>query len=729
MPLDPRFITTSDLSPYLVDKDTGYPLANGTIEFWKDNARSVPKTVYELTGSPPNYTYTALPNPVTLSSVGTIEDSLGNNVALYYFPYASMADGADIELYYVVVKNEAGEIQFTREAWPNLTPESSPVDEQNNVIINQLSNPQFVDVLFEPNSTLSISFTGSSTTTVSIAPDWDLVIAHTGSGSVTVTRTAVAGSSQYPTNPPYTMTFVGNANVSSLKLRQRLTHNPNIWSPASGGSNGYIGANIVLEANSSVIMYYAPSSGAQQQILSETNGTGTPFEYSTVTQLSAASNPNTADTGYVDIIIQLPATGTTTLTSVQVVGLETEDTGIRFNQAPVNRQEDQLFHHYNPLLQAKTQDSYLVGWDFPVNPAQLLGSTVSAFATGADTSNYVWDQTICFQTADSGVSFSRPNNQSLRITAGSATQFALIQYLDFTLARQILNGRNSVNLSATTSKLAGIGGTISLWYTKDASLPNMGANTSLVSALDSNGFPTAGNGTWVQVPRSNLGNAAFHVEHSLTENFNDYGFSGWDLAGAADASLATFFAIVVGFEALATSDTVDVNSISLVPGDIPCQPNRKSANETLMLCERFYTKSYESSTLPGTVSSVGVKACMQTSTTTTPGGDVIGLPGTFEVVFRTPLRTASYNVTLYSDASGDAGKLSFHGYYNGTSKGPVEATLASSWAQVGKSTKSVGYYGVGASLLSNTVGSATTWYPMQTWITFHYVCDARLGIV
>lgn len=81
--LNSQYITAIDLNQYFVNKITGQPLAGGIISFYEDSSRTTPKAVYELTGSPPNYTYTALPNSLTLSSVGTIVDSTGNQVALY----------------------------------------------------------------------------------------------------------------------------------------------------------------------------------------------------------------------------------------------------------------------------------------------------------------------------------------------------------------------------------------------------------------------------------------------------------------------------------------------------------------------------------------------------------------------------------------------------------------------------------------------------------------------
>lgn len=116
MALDPQYIVPINLEEYFVNHDTGEPLANGTIEFWTDDDRTTPKDVFELTGAPPNYTYDALPNPLNLSAVGTPVDNSGNPVAIYYYPYDAFGN---IELYYIVVKDSDGIIQFTREAWPN----------------------------------------------------------------------------------------------------------------------------------------------------------------------------------------------------------------------------------------------------------------------------------------------------------------------------------------------------------------------------------------------------------------------------------------------------------------------------------------------------------------------------------------------------------------------------------------------------------------------------------
>ena len=731
MSLDPAYVTSVDLSPYLADKDTGAPLAGGVIQFWQDDARSVPKSVYELTGSPPNYTYAALPNPVVLSATGTIEDANGNSCALYYYPYD--AEG-NIQLYYVVVLNSLGVIQFTREAWPNVTDESSPITSQNNTIVNLLSNPQFADVLFNPAIPLVIPFSSmtEATMTVAIAPDWNLNISYLGSGNVTVQRTTVAGSADAVTNPPYLLSITPGSSITMLTLSQRLYNNAGIWSPQPGGPGGYVAATIALGNNTTAQIYYVPSHGTKQPILMSTNMSGAlAVSYGTAL-LTPSNNPDTGDTGYIDISIYLSTTNVSQLTSVQIVALDNNDTNIAFQQTPVNRQRDQLFHYYDPLLQAKPISSYLIGWDFPYNPAQFLGTSVPAQALGTNTSYYAWDQTIIFQTATSGVTISQSANGAFTATCNAAaTQIALIQYLDQATARDLLAGRLSVNMNGTSSSVAGISGKITLWYTTGATLPDMNANQSLVQALDATGKPTsfhfAGGQGWTEVTRSGLGDAVFTLS-TTSENSQ---FSGWEdlLTGS---TTATFFAIVVGTVQLTNTapDTLNFLSISLVPGDIATQPAPKTPDQVLRECERFYEQSYSSGTTAGSITDLNALLRVQGAYKSAPSGGSNFLYvyiDVFDIEFKEEKRSTTPLVSLYSTTTGAVDNLRFQGFYN-TLLGYDVDIADTVWTVTGLGDKRVSYIPNNAVLMWNANISPTA-AGLASWVKFHYVCDCRLGIV
>jgi hypothetical protein len=599
MALDPRYITAIDLSPYLVDKDSGAPLANGVVSFWQDAARTVPKLVYELSGAPPNYTYTALPNPIILSNTGTFQDAAGNNIAVYYFPYDSQLPDANVQLYYITVTNSMGTEQFTREAWPNIVTNESQTLTQAD-ISNALTNPQFATVLFNPSNSLTITTTGSGTLSTTIAPGWILNLTTLGIGSVTVTRNSIAGSTAYPYNPPYTLTVAPGANITALTLSQRLYHNPSIWSPQPGGTNGYIASSILLAPLSSAIMQYAPSTGAVQELLNANNTLGVYQEFTNTIQLTSASNTDNADVGYVDIIVSLPIGATTTFSNVQIVGLETNEPNVVYDQTPVNRQIDYMFHYYNPLLQYKPTSSYLIGWDFPFNPYQFLGPAVPVAAIGANKSSYVWDQTILFQSVNSGIGVSRTSSGAISLTAAAAGQMALIQYLPQETARKILNDYMAVNIAAMANSTP-ITATVSLWYTTDANLPSVvGSNNSIVATLDANGKPATFNGNWFEVPRSNLGNAQFTIGTSTTTNFNNYPFTGWNMNGIAECNTATYFAIVVGTGTVPNGNSVSFDSISLCDGQIPTRPASMSPDLVLRQCQRYYSMSFDQTAIPAT---------------------------------------------------------------------------------------------------------------------------------
>jgi hypothetical protein len=143
MALDSRYVIASDLLSAFFDKDTGEPLSDGVIKFYKDQARTEPKDVFQLSGAPPNYTYTNLGNEITLSATGLMQnDDTGQIIILLYFPYEGTPDDSDgtLELYYVTCENEDEEEQWTREGWPYVTVETT--QEQN--FVNFAPNGQFL---------------------------------------------------------------------------------------------------------------------------------------------------------------------------------------------------------------------------------------------------------------------------------------------------------------------------------------------------------------------------------------------------------------------------------------------------------------------------------------------------------------------------------------------------------------------------------------------------------
>jgi len=137
MGLDTRYIPSKYFQEYLVDKDTGEPLAAGVVTFYRDNARIELKPMYQITGTPPNYTYAALPNPLTLNAIGTFEDGIGNDVIPYFYPYDV---NGNIDLYYITVESSGAVSQFSREGEPNVSEE----EETDVELDNYAANGQFL---------------------------------------------------------------------------------------------------------------------------------------------------------------------------------------------------------------------------------------------------------------------------------------------------------------------------------------------------------------------------------------------------------------------------------------------------------------------------------------------------------------------------------------------------------------------------------------------------------
>lgn len=145
--LNTYFLPLTILQEQFWDKLTDAPLAGGKLYFFQDEARTIPKAVYVLTGSPPDYTYdVASPSAtsITLSSIGTVNDGSGNNLVIYGYPYDDdQFDGSgNIQLYYMAVYDSDGSFQFSVGGFPNVPFEE--IEQASGHEKNFIKNGQFV---------------------------------------------------------------------------------------------------------------------------------------------------------------------------------------------------------------------------------------------------------------------------------------------------------------------------------------------------------------------------------------------------------------------------------------------------------------------------------------------------------------------------------------------------------------------------------------------------------
>lgn len=129
-------IAAAMLQDALVDKD-GTPMANGTITCYQDNSRTTLKNWYYQSGTPGNYTYITLPNPLRLSAAGTICDVNGVDTIPFFYPYSEL-DDSESQPYYITIVNYANTNQITRSNFPFIPTESAEVGSgsHENYVIN-----------------------------------------------------------------------------------------------------------------------------------------------------------------------------------------------------------------------------------------------------------------------------------------------------------------------------------------------------------------------------------------------------------------------------------------------------------------------------------------------------------------------------------------------------------------------------------------------------------------
>lgn len=729
MALDPHYITDGPLEEAFLDKSTGLPLAGGFITFYRDSSRITPKAVYQLTGAPPAYQYVALPNPIELSSIGTVQNAGGDNVVIYYYPW--LADGVTPDLYYIVVTDSNGVVQFTREAWPNAAETGGSIVSDSLPVQNQISNPQFTQILINDVPTLTPSTTtytvSGSPLEFDLAPDWTLVV--NGTGTVVVERLALQGLLEAPTNPPYALSISVGLTISSCHLRQRFYNNSGLWT-STANVPVFLSTSMVIKnlinANTEVKMFYQASNGIlnttplqifDASILALSNYTS--YTGSSI-EMPMSDDSLSGDAGYVDIYIALSAASSVAITSIQVVPAVEVLTAplLPYDIASSNRAEALMGDYYIPRVISSPIPSLLTGWDFKLNPAQVFTTTPISVTT---TAGYIWDQTICATSGGTAPVTRNAVTGGITFTPDTGTQsMYMIQYLSGAQAKEVLYTRLSSNISAYLGSGGGNVSTSVYLYVAPAATSIPTLPTSLVSISDIGTISGLAAG-WNIIPRSGLDTPRGVLSTTKPTEDQDIQFSGWEITDPTILSDTNKFAIVVTF-IWDTATVINIDSVSLQKGDLPTRPAAQTASDVLSECQ-FY---YETSKNPGIgLATSGVEGCILAQQfsyidTFTPTGAYNGR--SFGIPYKINKRTAP-TVTLYST---DGTINNVQSVINQQGVGQTNLNvLASLWTQTANGSAGVYYLYSTASAVRSGVPTSL----FEFYILFHYKADCRLGII
>lgn len=719
MSISPLYIPLFTIEEVILDKDSGLPLSGGVIKFFRDLQRGTPKPVYQLTGTPPDYTFASVGNELTLGIAGDFVDSDGNPFVPYAYPYDA---AGNIDLYYVTVESEGGVDQFDREAVP-YTGDGSISPSERTSSENELSNPQFVEVFFAPTGSTVIDVTGSNTVT-KIAPDWDLITS--GTGTVTVQRLEPTGAN-VPTNPPYTLRISADAALgATVQLRQRLTNTPSIF--RGDFISATFTAAVISGGGTALKLDYVPSTGTPTTIIPSTS-IPTDGAYHTIAgNAPLPQQSNTAATdGYVDIIITIPTARNIAITSVQIVGVA-DSVDIPFDQQTAARQKDHLFHYYEDAVVQQPKQTLLSGWTFGLNPWQFRDTTPTNLANNA----YTADQTIIVQQAY--VTSATGNNISvgcgtasegrpLKVGAVTATnKFAIIQYISpltmHAYWNSIVSSLVRVGISSPTHNTNVKFKMRLIWRT---TLPStIGQNEPIASWTNVDGSDPVFSAGWTEIlPLTDPEFTALNNTYT-TFAFDQFHLPAGDILGNQVLGIVLY--TTNNMNQAATLDQVLFDFVSLVRNDFAIN-SAETYDESLRKCQFYYEKSYNPSVLPGTVTNIGRQCSIQNIFD--QGGALRSKSGFFEVKYKT-VKNKTPVISFYAPSSGSANTVDVNTWNGGAVLSSPNPSFSANWAAAETAGLESAVF-FPASFTDLSAPGAAPLAP-QTAILYHYTADSRLGV-
>lgn len=685
---------------------TGQPLDDTYYAFFLTNDMPyVPQPVYQS----PNGTLWS--NPIEFQPSG----GLPNN--LYFDPSL---------VYRIEIRQ--GPTQADPLIWliQNYIPGSSVSSITDTLItsLNIIVNSQFADIYFESPLTYTQSISG--TYTVQIGPGWALVL--TGTGTTILTQGTFAGDSNTSGNPTYFLQ-INNSGWTAAALIQTFNNNGAIF------AGGAIAVSFLAEATTTsqaITVEYEPSGPANDQnIFSGTVTTGGFNIYAGAIDLNDSLNTDTGKAASTTIAFNIAGTGVIAFTNIQVTGQSTPLSAGFMSPSDIPLYQEQTyeeivnneFNVYKPELFYKPIPSYLIGWDFSLNPSQR--GTVFGPNAGANSSFYCWDQTIYFQSTSSGIATSRDSSGALSLSASVATQAAIIQYLPISQVNTLLEGPISVNLNGFLASGAGSGNvitTISLWVTTGTLPSVIVSNESIVATLNASGYPATfneGSEPWIEIAPLNAQEATFTLNGGMNYPFNGY----WNNNPSLLPSGITYLAIVIGTATVSMSDSLIFQSVSLQSGNIATIPSPQSLDEVLRQCQFYYEQSYLPGVVPGTTTNDGHQFNLQIGAAN-GGSNVAAIAGAFALNFKT-IKNIIPVLTFYSSATGASNQVDISIINGGAVISTGQTVFSAHWTLAGAiNLYNAVYIPTNATPLLNP--SATPTFP-EAYMLYQYVADSRLG--
>lgn len=597
----------------------------------------------------------------------------------------------------------------------NYIPNGGGSNPETNALVtdNQITNPQFSDVNFVPNSAVPLITTANS---VDIGPGWTVVT--TGSGSLTIRQLTFAGTDGVPTNASYGISIANNG-FDSVVLRQRFNGNGALWS----GQTVNIEFTAKTSIASEIMANITYSDATSTEVVDAFTQTGF-ISFSDKALLPISNNPDLPSVAWTDLDLTWSGNITVSITSVQLIGeAPALVEGLPYEQITLERQVDHEFHYWQPKLNFKPVPSYTIGWDFAFNPCQELGTTVGVSGAGANTSRYIADQTIAFESVGNVMTYDFGNtvySGLVAATTSTTTQFALIQYLDQTTAREMLFQRNSIKIRAQTNA-GSLGVTVGIYWTTNTSpvFPVVASGTGAFFSTLVAGVPTTLAANWTQMSR---GPYSATASFTLTTTNQEFDIPWFNLGFTfGDNITATGIAIVVGFNGITSAQAALVNYISCVPGDIPSPPAPLSKAQTLAALQTYYETSYGiGATVP---SATGVNCLLDTMSWNTVSAALNCYAVGFNVRYAVPKRVITAP-TLYSLVATPA-NVSATVENQAISPTVTDAAVGTFWTLTpGK--VGAAYVPKSANVMA-TIGVSGAY--SSAYIQYQYVADARFGVV